>query len=99
MLEAIEDGGANFPHASAAEIFYTSVTDLDTPTAIDALRALTEAIATDRTLRKTLKSEMIRVAYGGKSTLLTGEWEGVLKASDHLLKTQARRYAGEYTRE
>lgn len=68
----------------------------DTPEAPEALRALAEAISTDRTLRKALKSEMVRVAYGGKSTLLTGEWEGVITACEHLLKTQPNRYAGEY---
>ena len=72
-----------------------SIADLDTPAAPEALRALAEAISTDRMLRKTLKTELIRVAYGGKSTLLT-EWEGVLKASEHLLKTQPSRYMGEY---
>lgn len=69
-----------------------SIADLDTPTAPDALRALAEAISTDHVLRKSLKNEMINAAYGGKSTLLQGEWEDVIKASDHLLKKQPRRY-------
>jgi len=73
-----------------------AVADLDTASGPGALRALAEAVATDKTLRRTLKNDLIHAAYGGKSTLLTGEWEGVRKASEHLLRTQPRRYDGAY---
>ncbi len=70
--------------------------DFDNANAPEALRALAEAISTDKTLRKALKNELVNAAYGGRSTLLTGEWEGVIKASKHLLEKQPRRYEVEY---
>lgn len=73
-----------------------AVTDFDNTNAPEALRALAEAVATDKTLRYALKRDIVWATYGGKSTLLTGEWEGVLTASQHLLKTQPRRYQAEY---
>jgi len=70
--------------------------DFDTPDAPEALRALAEAVSTDKTLRTMLKSELLNASYGGKSTLLTGEWEPVIKASKYLLEKQPRRYEVEY---
>lgn len=72
-----------------------SPADLDVADGYLALRALAEAVATDRTLRNVLKHEVINASYGGKSALLTGPWDEIIKAAQHLLERQPRRYAAE----
>lgn len=74
-----------------------SPNDLDTTNGPAALRALAEALAADRELRRVIKNDLFRAAYGGKSTLLTGEWKDVHEACEYLLEKQPRRY--EVTRE
>jgi len=73
-----------------------SPADFDTPNGQPALRALAEALASDRELRGIAKREVINASYGGKSTLLIGEWAEVQRASQYLLEKQPRRYEVEY---
>jgi len=69
--------------------------DFDNANGQPALRALADALAADRVLRTVVKTTIFHAAYGGRSSwsaAFDGEWADVVRAAEHLWKTQPRRY-------